>query len=116
MKSRVPIDDDRDYSNKDINSEVINHLTSKNTINILVASKTNTNLYNYFLENHTVNTLKFFEGKISGSYCDIGEIISVRRVIGDFTHSNIIYILDDQNGIHVIEQKQQSGDGSAKVD
>lgn len=56
-----------------------------------------------------------FEGRISGSYCEIGDYSEIARVVADYTHSNIVYIMTKNNDIIVIELKLMN-EGSSKTD
>ena len=46
-----------------------------------------------------------YEGKVSGSYCEIGEYSEIYRVVADFSHSNIVYVLTKNNDIIVLDFK-----------
>jgi hypothetical protein len=53
--------------------------------------------------------LRMFEGKISSQSCEAAEGQKIYRIIGDYSHSNIIYALTDLNDLIVYEAKQSGG-------
>jgi len=49
--------------------------------------------------------LRMFEGKISSQSCEAPEAQKIYRIIGDYSHSNIIYAVTDSNDLIVYEAK-----------
>lgn len=77
--------------------DTLAHLNSKNSLSIMVA------------RNRTIHLVKIFEGRITTSYCDVGDFSKIGRVAADFTHSFIIYAMSEATGdIVVMEQKSNN--------
>lgn len=59
------------------------------------------------LEDHSINTVKLFEAKLSSQHCEMPAHQRIRRIIADYTHSNTVFALtEDESDIIVFEAKQ----------
>jgi len=70
-------------------------MNSKNSLHMIVASKLS--FSKIITEDNTVSFLKMFEGRLTTQYCEAGENTKIQRVVSDYMHSNIAYVLTEEN-------------------
>jgi len=62
-----------------------------------------------FLEEKSINMLRMFEGKLSTQQCEVPDGKKFHRIVGDYSHSNILYALTEDNDLMVYEARASGG-------